>query len=64
MNLRKLINDISKHKIHILLLHIVSDVGLISNIIVFMKEENILAIKIHEELINETSVYKNFKSLE
>lgn len=64
MNLRKLISDISKDKIVILATHVISDVELIANKIVIMKEGNILAIKNQEELIYETNVYESFKSIE
>lgn len=63
MNLRKLISDISKDKIVILATHVISDVELIANKIIIMKEGNILAIKSQAELIAETKVYESYQSI-
>lgn len=64
MQLRKLIYEISLNKIVIIATHVISDVELIANKIIFMKDGNILANKTQEELIEETDVYESYMSID
>ncbi len=64
MNLRKLISDISKNKVVILATHVISDVELIADKIIIMKDGNILDVKTQEELLNNTFVYESYKTIE
>lgn len=64
MNLRKLISDILKNKVVILATHVISDVELIADKIIIMKDGNILDVKTQEELLNNTFVYESYKTIE
>lgn len=64
MNLRRLIAEVAHDRIVILATHVISDVELIADKIVVLKEGSVIAIKNQEELILNTHVFETFTDYE
>lgn len=61
---RNIISKIAKDRIVIISTHVISDVELIANNIIFLKEGRVLEINTQENLINSTLVYESFEDIE
>ncbi|AMC94176.1 hypothetical protein AOC36_09290 [Erysipelothrix larvae] len=64
LNLRKVIAEVATDRIVILATHVISDVEMIADQIIVMKDGQILSIKNQEALINDTNVFESYESFE